>query len=68
MTQKVTLEELDIGGGRSNIPGDQTGSIAVKNVDEQERIRKYCERIERSVRRLQYKNERMIDYGKSTTA
>ena len=23
----------DIGGGRSNIPGDQTGSIAVKNVD-----------------------------------
>ncbi|MCC2250511.1 transcriptional regulator [Virgibacillus sp. AGTR] len=42
----------DVGGGRSNIPGDQTGSIAVHNVSEQERIRKYCDRIERSVRRL----------------
>ncbi|WP_077301496.1 ArpU family phage packaging/lysis transcriptional regulator [Virgibacillus pantothenticus] len=42
----------DIGGGRNNIPGDQTGSIAVHNVSEQERIRKYCERIERSVKRL----------------
>ncbi|WP_121603792.1 ArpU family phage packaging/lysis transcriptional regulator [Virgibacillus sp. Bac332] len=42
----------DVGGGRSNLPGDQTGSIAVHNVSEQERIRKYCERIERSVRRL----------------
>ncbi len=42
----------DIGGGGSNLPGDQTGSIAVYNVDEQEKRRKYCERIERSVKRL----------------
>ncbi len=42
----------DIGGGKSNLPSDQTGSIAVHNISEHERIRKYCERIERSVRRL----------------
>lgn len=42
----------DIGGGGSNLPGDQTGSIATYNVDEQEKRRKYCERIERSVKRL----------------
>lgn len=42
----------DIGGGRSNIPGDQTGSIAIHNATEQEHRRKYCERIERAVKRL----------------
>lgn len=41
-----------IGGGKSNLPSDQTGEIAVHNANEQERIRKYCERIERSVKRL----------------
>ncbi|MFP3441664.1 hypothetical protein R0K18_28435, partial [Pantoea sp. SIMBA_133] len=42
----------DIGGGRSNIPGDQTGSIAIFNADEQLKHRKYCERIEFAVKRL----------------
>lgn len=42
----------DIGGGRSNLTSDQTASIALYNADEQERRRKYCERIERAVRRL----------------
>lgn len=42
----------DIGGGTSNLPGDQTGSIAIHNVDEQERRRKYCFRMERAVKRL----------------
>src|SRR5699024_1709577 len=39
-------------GGKSNLPGDQTGSIATWNISQQENRRKYCERIERSVKRL----------------
>lgn len=42
----------DIGGGKSNLTSDQTGTIAIYNVDEQNRRRKYCERVERAVRRL----------------
>lgn len=48
----TTAHMDDIGGGRSNMTSDQTGSIALYNVDEQERRRKYCERIERAVKRL----------------
>ncbi|CAM3879201.1 ArpU family phage packaging/lysis transcriptional regulator [Cohnella lubricantis] len=39
-------------GGRTNVTPDQTASIALHNVDEQERRRAYCERIERAVSRL----------------
>jgi len=39
-------------GGRTNVTSDQTASIAIHNVDEQERRRQYCERIERAVNRL----------------
>ncbi|MCR1834988.1 transcriptional regulator [Oceanobacillus caeni] len=42
----------DIGGGHSNTISDQTGNIAIHNVDEKEKRRRYCERIERSVKRL----------------
>ena len=42
----------DIGGGRSNLTGDQTGSIAIYNVDEQQYRKNFCERMERAVRRL----------------
>lgn len=48
----VTAGYDDIGGGGSNLPSDQTGSIAIHNADEHERRRKYCERIERAVGRL----------------
>lgn len=48
----VTAHFDDIGGGGSNLPGDQTGSIAIFNVDEQEERRRYCERVERAVKRL----------------
>lgn len=48
----VTSRMDDIGGGRSNVTSDQTGSIAIYNVDEEEGRRKYCERIERAVKRL----------------
>jgi len=48
-----TTSQLDsIGGGRSSLPSDQTGSIAIYNIDEQEKRKKYCDRIERSVKRL----------------
>lgn len=39
-------------GGRTNVTSDQTASVAIHNVDEQEKRRQYCERIERAVRRL----------------
>lgn len=42
----------DIGGGKSNTVSDQTGNIATHNIDEREKRRRYCERIERAVRRL----------------
>ncbi|MEK5173213.1 ArpU family phage packaging/lysis transcriptional regulator [Heyndrickxia sp. FSL W8-0496] len=42
----------DIGGGRGNLTGDQTGSIAIHNVDEQQYRKNFCERMERAVRRL----------------
>lgn len=41
-----------VGGGKSNLTGDQTASIAIDNADQKERRRLYCERIERAVKRL----------------
>ncbi|MEJ9151032.1 ArpU family phage packaging/lysis transcriptional regulator [Bacillus smithii] len=38
--------------GPTNQTSDQTASIAIHNVDEQERRKQYCERIERAVKRL----------------
>lgn len=38
--------------GATNQTSDQTGSIAVHNVDEQHRRRQFCEHIERAVKRL----------------
>jgi ArpU family phage transcriptional regulator len=38
--------------GPTNMTGDQTGSIAIYNADEQERRKRFCERIERAVQRL----------------
>lgn len=38
--------------GATNKTGDQTADVAIYNVDEQERRRQYCERIERAVKRL----------------
>lgn len=43
--------ELSAGGRRNQI-SDQTAAVAVYNVDEQEKCRQYCERIERAVSRL----------------
>lgn len=51
--EAVTTSQMDdIGGGRSNMTSDQTGSIAIYNVDQQEERRRHCERIERAVKRL----------------
>lgn len=38
--------------GRTNQISDQTGDVAISNVDQQEYRRSYCERIERAVERL----------------
>ncbi|MBO1003136.1 ArpU family phage packaging/lysis transcriptional regulator [Pseudogracilibacillus auburnensis] len=48
----VTSHIDDVGGGKSNLTSDQTASIAIQNVDELERRKRYCERIERAVKRL----------------
>ncbi|AJK89656.1 MULTISPECIES: ArpU family phage packaging/lysis transcriptional regulator [Lysinibacillus] len=51
--EAATTSRLDeIGGGKSNLTSDQTGSVAIYNVDEQSERRKYCDRIERAVKRL----------------
>ncbi|MCS1392990.1 transcriptional regulator [Lysinibacillus boronitolerans] len=51
--EAATTSRLDdIGGGKSNLTSDQTGSVAIYNVDEKSARRKYCERIERAVKRL----------------
>lgn len=42
----------EIGGGRANTISDQTGNIAMHNIDEREFRRQHCERIERAVKRL----------------
>lgn len=48
----ITSTIDEVGGSSGNLPGDQTGTIAIHNVDEKEKRRKYCERIERAVKRL----------------
>ena len=55
----ITSTLDDVGGGRSNVISDQTGNIAVHNVDEKEKRRRYCEHIERAVKRLS-KMERFL--------
>ncbi|MFJ7408088.1 MULTISPECIES: ArpU family phage packaging/lysis transcriptional regulator [unclassified Lysinibacillus] len=51
--EAATTSKLDdIGGGKSNLTSDQTGSVAIYNVDEQSERRKYCDRVERAVKRL----------------
>lgn len=48
----ITSNIDDIGGGKSNLTSDQTGNIAISNVDHQEHRRRYCLKIERAVKRL----------------
>ena len=48
----ITASYDDVGGGKANTISDQTGMAATHNVDDQERRKKYCERIERAVKRL----------------
>jgi len=48
----ITSHMDDIGGGKSNLTSDQTGNVAITNAVEQMERRKYCDRIERAVRRL----------------
>lgn len=48
----VTSHIDEIGGGKSNLTSDQTGSIAISNVDQQEYRKRYCFRMERAVQRL----------------
>lgn len=48
----VTSHIDEIGGGKSNLPGDQTAGIAINNADQQEHRRRYCFRVERAVKRL----------------
>ncbi|GGJ51126.1 ArpU family phage packaging/lysis transcriptional regulator [Virgibacillus salexigens] len=48
----ITAAYDDIGGGKANTISDQTGSIATYNISEQEKRKRYCERIDRAVRRL----------------
>ncbi|WP_284037447.1 ArpU family phage packaging/lysis transcriptional regulator [Neobacillus sp. 114] len=38
--------------GATNVTSDQTGSIAIYNVDEQQKRKQFCERIEWAVKRL----------------
>ena len=48
----ITARYEPMEGGRTNKISDQTAAVAIYNVDEQERRRRYCERIERAVSRL----------------
>lgn len=48
----ITSNIDEIGGGKSNLTSDQTGNVAISNVDQQEHRRKYCLNIERAVKRL----------------
>jgi len=38
--------------GATNVTSDQTGSIAIHNVDEQAKRKQFCEYVERAVKRL----------------
>ncbi|WP_105101292.1 ArpU family phage packaging/lysis transcriptional regulator [Microbulbifer pacificus] len=57
----ITTSYDDVGGGKANTISDQTGNIATHNIDEKERRRRYCERIERSVRRLPKMEQFLIE-------
>lgn len=48
----ITASYDDVGGGKANTISDQTGMAAIHNVDAQEQRTKYCEKVERAVRRL----------------
>ena len=47
--------------GPTNETSDQTGNIAIHNVDEQQYRQSYCERVERAVRRLPKKEAFLIE-------
>lgn len=48
----ITTTLDDVGGGKSNTISDSTGNTATHNIDQQTKRCKYCERIEKNVRRL----------------
>jgi ArpU family phage transcriptional regulator len=47
--------------GATNVTSDQTGSIAIHNVDEKQRRKQFCERIERAVHRLPKMEKYLIE-------
>ncbi|MBU5444333.1 ArpU family phage packaging/lysis transcriptional regulator [Paenibacillus sp. MSJ-34] len=46
--------------GRTNETSDKTADVAVYNVDEPERRKQYCERIERIIERLPHREKLLI--------
>jgi len=48
----ITASYDDVGGGRANTISDQTGDIAIKNVDDAAYRKKFCERVIRSVNKM----------------
>lgn len=47
--------------GPTNTTGDQTGNIAIHNVDEQAKRKQFCERMEKAVQRLPKKERFLIE-------
>lgn len=48
----ITSHIDEIGGGKSNLTSDQTGSVATWNVEQQQKRSEYCEWVEQAVARL----------------
>lgn len=46
--------------GPTNVTSDQTANVAIDNVDEPEKRKRYCEWVEKSVSRLSFKQRQLI--------
>ncbi|GKS13315.1 ArpU family transcriptional regulator [Paenibacillus chitinolyticus] len=60
-TATITSSYTEKFHGPTNVTSDQTASIAIYNVEEPERRRRYCERIEMAVSRLHPKERLLIE-------
>ncbi|WP_068775820.1 ArpU family phage packaging/lysis transcriptional regulator [Paenibacillus sp. FJAT-26967] len=57
----ITAGYTERPSGPTNVTSDQTANIAIYNADEPERRRRYCERIERAVRRLPQQERFLVE-------
>lgn len=57
----ITASYSDMPGSKTNVTSDQTALTAIYNVDTQAMRLRYCERIERAVKRLPWRERFLVE-------